>query len=300
MNVLRITLFGGGGIEFTGAVPEEKLTLTTWFLMAYLVFYRQRAHPRDVLLNLMWGDLPPERARGCLNTTLWRLRRHIEAHGTPAGTYLNTRSTGEVCFNCQSDFWLDVADFEQNVLSVLKTPLAQAAESQVQQLENAAALYTGDLLESCYCEWVLPERERLRNLFYDAHYYLMDYYHIHQNFHRALEHGSMILANNPLREDVHRQMMRLYHDSGQRSLAIRQYNICHQALLDELNIEPMPETRALLDQINGSARPASLLQTYVPNQGDIYLALARLQTALDAANQVRLELEQALSHLPTR
>jgi DNA-binding SARP family transcriptional activator len=299
MNVLRIKLFGGGRVEFAETHPRVKLTSTTCFLLAYLVFYRQRAHPRDVLLNLMWGDLPSERARGCLNTALWRLRRHLEPQGIPTGTYLISTSTGEVSFNCQSDFWLDVAAFEQTVLDTLRHPPEQAVESQVAQLESAIDLYTGDLLESCYCDWVLPERERLRNLFLDAHYYLMGYYHTHQNFNRALQHGSVILAYNPLREDVHRQMMRLYNGSGQRSLAIQQYKICRQTLLDELDIEPMPETQALLEKITGSATgTASLSQAYNLNQGDVHLALARLQTALDTVNQARFELEQALSGLP--
>jgi DNA-binding SARP family transcriptional activator len=293
MNTLRIALFGGGRAEFVDLKQQEQLTATTCALLAYLVLHRQRAHPRDILLNLLWGDMPPDRARGCLNTTLWRLRRQLAA-----GKYLLTHSSGEVCFNCQSDYWLDVAAFEQAVESTLLIPPELAGESQANELEQAIALYTGDLLESNYCEWVIPERERLRGLLYDAHYYLMCHYHKREDFHRALEHGALILANNPLREDVHRQMMRLYNDSGQRSQAVRQYQTCRQALHEELNIEPMLETRLLLDQITASSGPASASIKIIHDQHEVHLAMTRLQVALETVNQARYELEQALIRLP--
>jgi DNA-binding SARP family transcriptional activator len=52
-------------------------------------------------------------------------------------------------------FVLDVADSEQTERSDDQAGLQGA-------LERATALYTGDLLPGCYDDWVLTERERLR------------------------------------------------------------------------------------------------------------------------------------------
>ncbi len=296
MNKLRIVLFGGGRVEFAESQKYEALTTTTCALLAFLVFYRQRTHPREVLLNLLWGELPPERARGCLNTALWRLRQRIEPFGTPSGTYLVTSSSGDVCFNCQSDFWLDVAAFEKSVESALAVSHDQT-DNQAAQLEQAISLYTGDLLENSYCDWVLPERERLRNLCLDAHEYLMHHYHTRLNFHRALDHGAQILAFNPLREDIHRQMMRIYVDNGQRSLAVRQYQICQQVLHTELNIEPMLETRLLLEQVSGSSLISEKFPISDQVTSEVKQAMERLQLALDVVNQARQDLERALNRI---
>ena len=61
----------------------------------------------------------------------------------------------------------------------------------------------------------------------------------------ALEYGRRILAADPFREKIQCAVMWLYVLSGQRAHALRQYRD-YEALLDhELDIRPMPETRAL-------------------------------------------------------
>jgi DNA-binding SARP family transcriptional activator len=57
---------------------------------------------------------------------------------------------------------LDVLDFEQ---ALVHTEQAQAASAARRSLEEAVALYHGDLLPGCYDEWILPERDRLQQAF---------------------------------------------------------------------------------------------------------------------------------------
>src|SRR3989442_436116 len=70
----------------------------------------------------------------------------------------------------------------------------------------------------------------------------------------ALACGRRILELDPLREDVHRDLMRLYVKSGRRALAIQQYETCQAILERELDIAPMVETRALHTEIVSAAR----------------------------------------------
>ncbi|MBZ0287776.1 MAG: SARP family transcriptional regulator, partial [Anaerolineae bacterium] len=53
------------------------------------------------------------------------------------------------------------------------------------------------------------------------------------------------LALDSLNEAAHRCLMRLYHDSGQRSAALRQYQECMDTLKRELGAQPEAETTAL-------------------------------------------------------
>lgn len=43
--------------------------------------------------------------------------------------------------------------------------------------------------------------------------------------------------------------MRCFHSQGQRQLAIRQYEICRQALREELDVEPSVQARQLFDEL---------------------------------------------------
>ena len=303
MGVLRVCLFGSVTVAHNNGAKPVKLTPVIQSLLAYLLLQRSRPHPRDVLVDLFWGNHPQAQARGCLNTTIWRLRKRLEPNGIPQGTYLISNPSGELAFNNQSDYWLDVAVFEEIIQQVVRTPPHLAGEQQVSELENAVTLYTGDLLENQYHDWVLLERERLHNLLLDARYYMMNHYRSRHDLHHALIHGSHILAANSLREDVHRLLMQLFNENGQRSLAVRQYQLCQQALREELNIDPMPETQALLEQITESryqspySHPADPGSGSLEYQQDVQQALTRLQVALETVNQARRDLEQAMERL---
>ena len=69
------------------------------------------------------------------------------------------------------------------------------------------------------------------------------------NLERGLECGRRILAVDPLRESVQREVMLLLALNGQRVEAIRMYKRLVALLKSELDIAPMPETERLHDDI---------------------------------------------------
>jgi DNA-binding SARP family transcriptional activator len=223
-------------------------------LLAYLVLFR-RVHAREVLLDLFWREYSENRARKCLNTLLWRLRKVLEPEGVPRGTYLLTTSMGKVGFNRQSDYCLDVADFENHTQKALTKPYAALTAAEARTLENALSIYTGDLLEGFYDDWILRERERLYSLELRGLAHLLKYYRHHKDYQKALACGQKILDLDPLREEIHREMMRLHAANRQRALAVRQYETCCRVLDDELSVGPMEETRMLHDQICNQSKP---------------------------------------------
>ena len=54
-----------------------------------------------------------------------------------------------------------------------------------------------------------------------------------------------LLTIDPLQEDVHRSLMRLYHEIGNAAQALRQYVACEKALRKELGVEPEDATKEL-------------------------------------------------------
>jgi DNA-binding SARP family transcriptional activator len=57
------------------------------------------------------------------------------------------------------------------------------------------------------------------------------------------------LLAEPEREDVHRRLMAAYARVGQRAQALRQFDLCADALRRCLRAEPSPETVALCARI---------------------------------------------------
>ncbi|HTX91816.1 MAG TPA: BTAD domain-containing putative transcriptional regulator [Anaerolineales bacterium] len=266
-------------------------------LFAYLLLEPHRTHSREVLAGRLWDDFSQDRARYCLNTALWRLRRIIEPEGLPRGTYLTTTPDGEIGFNSNSDYWLDIEDFKKVVDHVLDSPPDRIRTQDLIEMENHLSLYTGDLLEGMYIDWILREREHVRMMYLNSLAYLMSCYKSRGEYGKSLTYGLKLLEFDPLREEIHREVMRLYQVNGQRALALRQFEACQKILLDELGVSPMEETRALYQAIlmENDSRPATPgrrdhqrldLENSLKTLNDV------LQSFLDLQGQLRQTIQQ--------
>src|SRR6266566_322318 len=65
-------------------------TQKTASLLAFLAYFRDRSHPREVLIEKFWPGADPDRGRMSLRTALASLRRQFEPPGVPFGTVITT------------------------------------------------------------------------------------------------------------------------------------------------------------------------------------------------------------------
>jgi DNA-binding SARP family transcriptional activator len=242
-----------------------------------------------MLIDVFWSKYTPDRARSSLATAIWRLRQLLEPEGTLPGTFI-TNSAGEVGFNWQSDHWLDTRLFETQARAFLCKPLCDLTEDDIERVEEVFAVYQGELLEGLYDDWVLRERERFDVLHINCLLRLMDYCGAKSDFERGIAYGQAILRKDPLREEVHRVLMRLYMENGQRTLAVRQFAQCRELLKNELGVPPMEETVTLYQQVRASGQLSSEPAAGQTQQHDIGWLTHRLQV-------VRRNLEDITSAL---
>ena len=292
MGILQITLFGGVHVTLNNWLTEEKITRDIQALLSYFLLQRHRTHSRETLAGLFWGDNSQEKARGSLNTALWRLKKALEPKGIPRGTYLNARP-GEVGFNKESQYWLDVEVFENAINRILKSSFKTIEEPQVVELENTLKLYKGDLLEGFFDDWALREREKFRSLYEKCLFYLLQYYGFQGAYDKAIAYGQHILELDPLRERIHREMMKLYIDNGQRTKALRQYDICRYMLATEFGVAPMEETQALYTYImTRSSR--QLLPIISEGRVSVDQALGQLREADKAIDHIKEQIQHTI------
>ncbi len=305
MSLLRVSLFGGIQIAHEGGPDVETPTRAVQILLAYLLLQRRRTHSRESLLGTFWGDHDEGAARNCLNTTLWRLRRVLEPPGVPRGTYLITTPAGEVGFNALSTYWLDVDVLERHASAVIDASEEALTASAVARLEEAVQLYTGDVLDGVYDDWALRERERLRAMYLNSLGCLIRYRAIHGAPERGIAHAEELLRHDPLREEIHRELIRLHIATGARARAARQYDMCKRVLAEELGIEPMPETQSLLAIIKRGADTPSPSSASAPADlnaltGELRGAAQSVERALTYLRDVVGRVEQVLGSAPRR
>lgn len=246
--MLVIQLLGSVAISVGPSAARPRLMPLPQALLAYLALHSQRLHAREALIELFWDDLEPARARSALNTALWRVRAAIEPSDVPPGRYLTASHDG-VGFNADSDAWIDAHVLKRRLAQLKLRPVSRLTGGETTELAATLALYTGELLDGMYWDWIVPERERLRLLVLDGMTLLMHVHALHSRYGEAIRCGQRIIDLDPLRETVHRDLMRLHCAAGQRGLAVRQYEACRRVLWTELRIEPMPLTRALYEEV---------------------------------------------------
>jgi DNA-binding SARP family transcriptional activator len=291
MPALRIRLFGGLQLTRDGTTLPAFATQRAKGLFAYLVLNGGRGHPREVLVDRFWGEVPSAAARKNLRTDLWRIRSVLEPPGTEPGSCLTLRQD-EIAFNTAGAHWLDVHAFEEKLEEAGAGPLTPARAAVVRE---ALELYRGDLLDGFYDEWFVFERERLRLRYLGAMEQLVEYHHGRAEWTEAAACAQRILAHDPLREAVHRGVIRCHLALGDRGAALRQYASCERLLREELSVEPTSETRALRDAAADGSGPPPPADAPALDE-----ALARLRSTAEwleeTGDQVRIairDLERA-------
>ena len=227
---LEIKFFGGFGLTVNGQPIHGFDSPRMQSLLAYLVLHRQAPQPRQWVAALLWPDTSEAQARTNLRKTLLFLRRALPE----VNTFLKCDGA-TLQWRMDAPFALDVADFE----AVLAAGV----------FEKAAALYTGDLLPGCYDEWIRVERERLFQAYQETLEHLIRQKEDAGDYAAALGFAQQLLQCDPLREEVHRHVMRLYDLKGDLAAALYAYQQCAALLQRELDVVPSPATRQVYERL---------------------------------------------------
>lgn len=222
-------------------------------LLAFMALRRDRYFSRTALVELVGERDEGTATVGSISTALWRLRNVIEESPAKRGDYLAINRHGGVGLNGPAPVHIDITEFETLVAGGLSKAFDTLTEADCSSLRTGVASYRDDALADFNASWALRDRERLRTMFLDATARLMRLYARQGNHPDAIHYGRLVLGVDPLREDVHRDLMRYLAWNGQRALALRQFETCRAALQRDLVIRPMPETMALYRDIANGA-----------------------------------------------
>src|SRR5262245_57311407 len=116
-------------------------TQKTGALLAFLAYHRQRSHPREFLIEMLWPDTTPESGRHNLSHALSSLRNQLEPPGVPAGAVI-VADRFSVELNPDA-FITDVAEFEQALRLAAQN---RNTPDQITLLSSAVEKYGGPLL----------------------------------------------------------------------------------------------------------------------------------------------------------
>jgi DNA-binding SARP family transcriptional activator len=254
MKALRLALLGPFQARLSGGRAVRIHRRKARILVAYLAMRAGERLPRETLVELLWSDAAPARARHNLRQTLTVLRRDLSGLQAPPSLL-----GGESLRLSPSLVRLDVTRFER-----------LAHRGNVRSLEQAQALYRGDFLEGVSVRgepieaWLSAERSRLRDVLVRVLDRLLAIRIKAGSPAAALSAARRILTLDPAREDVHRRVMRIHAAGGRRAAALRQYRACAAVLRTDFDTTPEVETTELYRAIlvrpsaDGSRAPEAI------------------------------------------
>jgi DNA-binding SARP family transcriptional activator len=232
----RIRLLGELSATQGDRVIDRFRTQETGLLLAYLAYHSDRSHSRGALMDLLWPDCRPGAARCNLSAAVSGLCRQLAvdgpAGGQPGETPDARRQTpvtddwtgvwrlapgasmgGVIVANgdtVQLDplaVSTDVAEFEAALDAAAR---AAGGTERAHWLTQAVELYRGELLPGYVEAWVLEQRQRLAERYFQALRQLAADLEREGDFRGALQYARRAVCTDPAREEAHHDLIRLY------------------------------------------------------------------------------------------
>lgn len=230
-----VALVGEQGLVTGQAVQRHRLAL-----LAVLAAAHPRAVSRDKVMAWLWPERDIEPARRLLNQAVHALRRTLGAEAIlSAGDELQLNAGLVHC---------DVVAFEE--------ALAGGAP------DRAVALYAGPFLDGFFLDdapeferWVDRERDRLATARAKALEGLAEAAERTGDAGEAVHWWKSRAAHDPYDSRVALRLMQALERTGNRAGALQHAMLHLQLLRDELQIEPIPEVRALVERLRRELPP---------------------------------------------
>lgn len=225
-----ICLIGGPYVLQSGIrtpVPEGSKKL-----LAFVALQGGRADRRQTA-GILWPGGSDARAAGNLRSALWRLRE--------AG--IQVIEADKSCIGMRHGAVTDIQALEGWASRVIHRK-PDGPDMHIPQLISQAA----DLLPGWYDDWVVSEREFLRQRLLHALESLCRYLAALGQFAEAVEAAMGAIRIEPLRESANRALVNVHLAEGNAVEALRCYESYRRLVHRELGVLPSPDFTRLIDR----------------------------------------------------
>jgi len=241
----RVRLFGGPMVRQLAAEGEREVgwkLRRSFQVLAFLASSPDLEAGREDLEEAVWPSDGERTIDRNFHPTLSHLRRALEREERGSVPPPLLYRGGIYRLNPEITWDIDLQEFNRRA--------AEGRELAARGEERAAAdtwlrawkLYRGPFLQGYYQAWVTARREECQQAYVELLRDLGDLSVRLDRAESALDAYRSVLLEDPLQERTHMAVMRLYAGQGRRDLVRRQYERLCTLLLDELGVEPLPET----------------------------------------------------------
>jgi LuxR family maltose regulon positive regulatory protein len=234
---LVIQAFGRAQVR----IGEKTLTMSDWQTQSVrdLFFYfltMKEPMTKEQIGEALWPEVEePAKLKLRFKNDIYRLRRAV-------GSDMILFEDDKYSFNRIADYEYDVDAFEGYLF---QADLSKEPEIRITLLQKAVELVNGHFLEDIYTTWVLPERERIDQLFLSTLMALVDLLKNTNRVQEALAMCQRAIDHEPSFEEAYLTAMKIHLQLNERVNAIRLYEAYATIMNQELDLPPSPEMEAI-------------------------------------------------------
>jgi DNA-binding SARP family transcriptional activator len=207
-----------------------------WRGLALLALAAEQRVGRTEVVRTLWRDASPARVRRNLAPTVYALRRALGANHAGRAAVLS--GDGWYGLDPDSEWRVDALRFGALLADGKRAVERQDESAALATWTRALELYRGPLLLGDDDPWVEERRELLRDRRLELLRLLGELRAKHEDLEGALDAFRLSLTEEPLQEEVHVALLRVYARLGRRDLVRRHFDRFSRLLADELGVEP--------------------------------------------------------------
>ncbi len=234
--MLQVRLLGGFQVQWRGCLLAGFGTPRLQALLAYILLESQAPIERARMAFLLWPDSTEAQPQTNLRRELHNLRTVLPE----AGRFIDS-SGRTLQWRRDAPAAVDLIDFEASLCDASTAEVRGDKAAERGFLERAMAVYGGDLFPARYEDFVLAERERLREKCLAGLEQLVELCAVEGDYQSAIQWSEAVLRLEPLRESACRRLMQFHERSGNRGDAFRVY--AELAIDCSVSCKPRPTRR---------------------------------------------------------
>ncbi|MFK3730270.1 ATP-binding protein [Streptomyces sp. NPDC088090] len=245
--LLRLRLFGGFRAERDGgpALPARWPRPSAQVLVKLLAVTPGHSLHREQVQEICWPNATPRAALASLRVALHTARHALEPEIAPRAASSYLVSDGALLRLHPHHVWID-ADEAERLSAVALAGAGNGTDADTGAHTAALAAFDGELLpEDRYAHWAEHRREELAALRLRVLLSLGERQLAARAYEEAGVTARRLLSDAPAEERAHQLLMSASLEQGLPSRAVRQYELCRDALAREHGIAPGPETERL-------------------------------------------------------
>jgi DNA-binding SARP family transcriptional activator len=242
---LRVRLLGGFEVSLDGRPIGDWRSARARHVFAYLVLNWRQPVSRHQLMGLFWPEHSEDRAENNLSLAIMAARRILGAQSPGAHDLI--RAGGGAYGLGAVDVRLDVDEFQELLDRAGELESAGRDLEACEALDGAIEVYAGEFLPSgLYEDWTVERRQHLHDSFAEALARRARLARRLGDYRGAIDANRRLVDCDPANEEAHCELMLDYLKTGQRSRALRQAQLCADALDRHVGVSPGRRTVAVI------------------------------------------------------